>query len=130
MEIVVSHEQGRVPVTVFGLKGDLTSDEPLQSQAQAAFKSGTRNLLLDLAQVPYISSSVLRALHNIYVLLRSDAPAESDAAARSGVLAGTFKSPHLKLLNPSKDTLKVLSLAGYDMFLEIHHNFKEAIASF
>jgi hypothetical protein len=130
MEIVVSQEQGRVPVTVFRLTGDLTSDEPLQSQAQEAFKAGTRNLILDLTQVPYISSRGLRLLHNLYMLLRTDAPAESDAATRAGVLSGTFKSPHLKLLNPSKDALKVLSLAGYDMFLEIYHNLEEAIASF
>lgn len=130
MEIDVSYEQSRVPVTVFHIKGDLASDEQIQTRAQEAFEAGTRHLLLDLTHVSYISSRGLRALHSIYMLLRTDSPDESQEAVRAGIRAGTYMSPHLKLLNPSKDVTKVLSLAGYDMFLEIHHNLKEAIASF
>jgi hypothetical protein len=130
MDILVSNEQGRVPVTVFHIKGDLTSGEQLQTQAQEAFEDGTRDLLLDLREVPYISSGGLRALHYIYMLLRTDAPEESDEAVRAGIRAGTYTSPHLKLLKPSETVMKALSLAGYDMFLEIHQNLKKAIASF
>src|SRR3972149_3919007 len=61
---------------------------------------------------------------------RRDAPAESDEAMRKGIAAGTFKSPHLKLLNPSKRVSEVLKMAGRAMFLEIHRDFKQAIASF
>lgn len=130
MDITVSYEQGRVPVTVFHLKGDLTAENQLRERAKQAYEDGTRNLLLDLTEVPYISSSGLRALHHIYMLLRTDAPEESDQAAKAGILAGTFTSPHLKLLNPSKNAEKVLSLAGYDTFLEIHRDLRKAIDSF
>ena len=64
------------------------------------------------------------------MLLRTDAPEESDQAAKSGILAGTYASPHLKLLNPSKNAEKVLRLAGYDTFLEIHRDLKKALDSF
>jgi hypothetical protein len=47
-----------------------------------------------------------------------------------GLRDGTFKSPHLKLANPSQQVLKVLTTAGIDMFLEIHSDLKQAIASF
>ena len=130
MEIVVSQEHGRVPVTVFHLKGDLNWEEPLQSWAKEAYTEGTRNLLLDLTEVPYISSAGLRALHYIFMLLRTDAPGESDEAMKQGIAAGTFRSPHLKLLKPSKNAMKSLNIAGYDMFLEIHQHLKDAIASF
>jgi hypothetical protein len=130
MEIVVSQEQGRVPVTVFHIKGEITSDEELNAKAEEAFRAGTRDLLLDLREVPYMSSQGLRGLHFIYTLLRTDAPAESDQAVKSGIAAGTFTSPHLKLLGPSAKTLDVLKMTGYDMFLEIHHNLEQAIASF
>ena len=42
MEIAVSHAQGRVPVTVFRIKGeiDVNSYEQLQAQAQAAVEAG------------------------------------------------------------------------------------------
>jgi hypothetical protein len=87
-------------------------------------------VLLDLSAVPYMATAGLRALHAIYLLLRSDTPEESDAAIKTGIAAGTYMSPHLKLLNPSKAVLEALKAAGYDMFLEIHHNYKQALESF
>ena len=130
MEIVVTQEEGRVPVTVFRLKGDLASEEPLRSQATEAYEAGTRNLILDLSDVPYITSSGLRAIHYLFDLLRSDSPEESDQAVRKGIASGQYKSPHLKLVKPSKNASKALSISGYDMFLEVHKNKKEALASF
>ena len=130
MDIVVSHEQGRVPVTVFHLKGPFVWDEEILAQAQKAFEAGTRNILLDLTEVSYMSSQGLRALHSIYTLLRTDAPSESNAAVSAGVSAGTYTSPHLKLLKPSKSVAEVVRISGYDMFLEIHQDFKKALASF
>ncbi len=130
MEITVSNDQGRVPVTVFHLKGDLTSEQELLSQARQAYQVDTRFILLDLAGVPYMSSASLSALHQIFNMLRRDTPVQSDRFVTKGIVAGTFTSPHLKLLNPSAHVLEVLKTAGYDMFLEIHHDYKKAIASF
>jgi len=130
MEIDVSQDEGRVPVTVFRLKGDLAGEEPLQSQAQEAYDAGTRYLLLDLSKVPYITSAGLRAIHYIFDLMRGDAPEESDEVVRRGIATGDYTSGHLKLFKPSKNAKKALSLAGYDMFLEIHKNYGKAIASF
>jgi hypothetical protein len=125
MEISVTQETGQVPVTVFQLRGDLTDEEPLYSQAKVAYDAGARYLLLDLTAVPYISSYGLRTLHKVYILLRGNTAGDTGSIA-----AGTYKSPHLKLFNPSPAALKSLSVAGYDMFLEIHKNYSEAIASF
>jgi len=132
MNIVVSNEQGRVPVTIFRIKGEISVNtyEQLQAQAQEAFESGMRNLLLDLSEVTYISSAGFRALHHIFTLLRADSPDESDAQMHKGLRAGTFKSPHLKLLNLQPTVLETLRTAGFDMFLEIYYNRKDAIASF
>jgi anti-anti-sigma regulatory factor len=124
--------EGRVPVTVFHIKGDIDGStyEQLQNRASEAFKAGTRHLLLDLSEVPYISSAGIRALHYIFNLLRSDPAAESDEKIRTGVRSGAFKSPHLKLLNPNSGVTRVLEMAGYDMFLEIHRDQAEAVKSF
>jgi anti-anti-sigma factor len=132
MDITVSHQQGRVPVTVFHIKGDVDTNtyEQLQTQARQAFESGTRNLLLDLAEVPYVSSAGIRAINNIFNLLRGDAPNESEEAMRQGLRDGTFKSPHLKLLNTNAQVTKVLTTAGVDMFIEMHRDLQTAIASF
>lgn len=132
MEISVSRENGLVPVTVFHVKGEITveSYEELQRQAEDAYEGGMRNLLLDLTQVTFVSSSGLRAIHNIFDLLRSDGTKDSDETVRNGVRAGTFRSSHLKILNPSRDVLKVLRMSGFDMFLDIHADLQEALASF
>lgn len=130
MQISVSQEEARVPVTVFRLSGDLTSEVELQTAAQEAFEAGARNILLDLKNVPYMSSAGLRAIHNIFMMLRSDSPAESNKAMTAGIAAGTFTSPHLKLLSPTQHVHEVLKTAGYDMFLEIHQDQKRALASF
>lgn len=130
MEISISQDQGKVPVSVFHLNGDLRSEDELLSQARNTFESGARNILIDLSGVRYISSSGLRAIHKIFKMLRTDALDESDEAMHTGISAGTFTSPHLKLLKPQKNVLEVLKLAGYDMFLEIHQDYKKAVASF
>ena len=128
--ISTSSENGNVPVTVFHLKGDLTAEEPLTSNVSEAYDSGMRYALLDLSKVKYISSGGLRAIHGIFTLLRGDTPEESDEQIKKGILKGTYSSPYLKLFKPSKNAKKTLSISGYDMFLEIHTNYKSAIKSF
>jgi anti-anti-sigma factor len=132
MDITVSQENGRVPVTVFRVTGEITMEsyEGLQQKAQDAFEAGTRNLLLDLTDVTFVSSSGLRAVHYIFDLLRADGLEESDEAVRKGLKEGTFKSAHLKLLNPRPSVRKVLKMSGFDMFLDIHSDLKKALASF
>lgn len=130
MDVTVSQVQGRVPVTIFRIAGPVTTNQELEAGAQAAFQGGARNILLDLTDVPYMATAGLRALHAIFTLLRTDSPAESDAATKAGIAAGTFVSPHLKLLNPHPYVQEVLKVSGYDMFLEIHHDLDQAVASF
>ncbi len=130
MEIAVKQEQSKVPVTVLQLKGDLTAEEPLRSQVEAAHNNGSHYILLDLTNVQYISSAGLRALHHSYSLLREPGAEAQSGAVPRGILAGTYHSPNLKLLKPSKNAMKALSVAGFDMFLEIHDDYKKAIASF
>lgn len=131
LEIFVSQEQGRAPITVFHLKGrmNLGTAEQLQARAQETVQAGARYLLLDLTGVQSLTSAGLRAIHQIYQLLRDASTAEGDEAARKAQ-AGALKSPHLKLLNPTPEVRRVLQIAGFDMFLEVHDNLKDAIVSF
>jgi anti-anti-sigma factor len=130
MEILVSQEQGRVPVTVFKVKGNIDSAtyQQLEAQARQAFEGGMKNLLLDLSEAPYVSSAGIRALNDMILMLKTSA--ESDEAMNKGIADGSFKSPHVKLLKPNRNVAEVLRLAGMDMLLEIHQDYKQAIASF
>ena len=77
-----------------------------------------------------MSSAGVRAINQIFNLLRTDAPDESDAAVRQGINAGTFKSPHLKLASLNPRVSDALKAAGVDMFLEFHPDLAAALASF
>lgn len=130
MDVTVTQEQGRVPVTVVHLRGnvDSSTSQDLLDQVMAQIQNGAQNVLLDLQHVAYMSSAGLRALNQIYNALRERA--ESPEAVSKGVTAGTYKSPHLKLLAPSARVLETLKMSGFDMFLDIYPNAKSALAAF
>jgi anti-anti-sigma regulatory factor len=129
MEISVSQANGRIPVTIFHLHGDLVEEEPLRSEAEQAVANGSQAILLDLQDVPYISSAGLRAIQRVFELLHASNDVDKSAMNR-GIAAGTFSAPNLKLLNPSKNAARALSVSGYDMFLKVFTNKDEAIRSF
>jgi anti-anti-sigma factor len=130
MEINIATRQGRSPVTVFDIEGEINAGtyEALQAEARKAFEAGARNLLLDLADVDFVSSAGIRALNAIFKLYQTDGETSEEIAR--GLRDGTFKSRHVKLLNPGPRVTEVLSIAGVDMFLEIHRDLDEAVASF
>lgn len=132
MEIKVSTANGRVPVTVMHVEGniDSASYEDFQSRAEELMKGGARNLLIDLEHAPFVSSAGLRAVNSIFNSLRKLSPDVDDEEMRKGINAGTYKSPHLKLLNPSKASMLALENSGFSMFLDIFHDLKTAVAAF
>jgi len=129
MDISVSQANGRIPVTIFHLNGDLVEEESLRGEATEAVNNGSQAILLDLTEVPYISSAGLRAIQFVFELLHNSSEMDKSAMNR-GIAAGTFNAPNLKLLNPSKNGAKALSVSGYDMFLQVFTNKDEAIGSF
>jgi len=134
MEIKVSTENSRVAVTVMHLDGDLDSAtyNVFQTKASELIKNGTRHILVDLSHSHYVSSAGLRALHQIYKDLNAINPDASlnNEAIKAGIADGTYKSPYLKLLNPSDETKMVFKTSGFDMYIESFTDRKTAIASF
>ena len=134
MEIKVSTESGRVPVTVLHVDGNIDSStyEQFQSTARKLIDEGTRYILLDLSHAPFVSSAGLRALHTLFNELRSRNPEAnlSDEQMKKGISAGTYKSPHLKLLNLSPETKTAFETSGFDMYIDTFTDRNAAIASF
>jgi len=134
MEIKVSTENGRVPVTVLHVDGNLDSSTytEFQKKADVLIKNGARHILVDLAHAPYVSSAGLRAIHQIYKDLNAIHPDVnlSEEEIKEGISAGTYKSPYLKLANLSKETKMVFTTTGFDMYLESFEDTNKAIASF
>jgi anti-anti-sigma factor len=132
MEIKVSVEQGRVPVTVVHPEGNVDSStyQSFQAQVDKLIDGGARYILVDLTHVPFVSSAGLRGFHEIFIRLHSLSSDKNDEEMHRGIAAGTYKSPHLKLLHPSKESAHALKLAGFDMYIESFKDFKTAISSF
>jgi anti-anti-sigma factor len=134
MEIKISTENGRVPVTVLHVDGNIDSStyEQFQSTVKKLIDEGARYILVDLSHAPFVSSAGLRALHTLFNELRSRNPEANltDDQIKKGISAGTYKSPHLKLLNLSRETKSAFETSGFDMYIETFTDRNAAIASF
>jgi len=120
MRILVGQEQGKVPVAVLKIEGDIDagSYKALQDKASEVIEAGAANVLLDLGEVAYMGSAGFRAIHAIANMLKT---ADEE---------GIYKAQHLKLLNPRGEVARVIKMLGFDTFLEIHDDRAAAIASF
>ena len=134
MQITTSTEAGTVPVTVMHVQGsiDSTTYEDFTTRANALIENGVRNILMDFSQTPFISSAGLRALHGLLRKLQNlqSSPKTSEADINKKVGIGGYKSPHLKLLNLSRENEIAFELSGFNMFIEIYTDRDKALASF
>jgi anti-anti-sigma factor len=123
MNIRVAHEQGRVPVTVFYVQGQINmgSTPQLEKMARAEYDNGMRHLLIDFSETTSLTSAGLRTLAVLYRLLED--PSTDASGSRR-------KSAHLKLLNLPTDLRRVIQISGFDSFIEIYEDLPTAVASF
>lgn len=138
MEIKVDQAQGRVPVTVMKLEGELEAKNYLNviESGKEIYEAGGRDLLLDLTDLSFMSSSGLVALHSLVLLMRGEEPDDPEAgwsalhAIAEEVESGAQPEEHFKLLNPQPRVDKTLEITGFKKLFEIHTDREEAIASF
>ena len=134
MDIKVSTEQARVPVTILQIEGDIDSFtyNDFLSQAQKLINEGARYMMIDMAQVPYVSSAGLRAIYTIFKDLRALHPEEnlSEEQMEKAARMGTYQSPYLKLLNLSAGVHGVFQMGGFDRYIETFIDQEKALASF
>lgn len=132
MEFKVSTEKGVRPITIIQIEGniDSASYQEFQSKAEALVAAGAHDILIDLTNVHFVSSAGIRAIHALFNKLRTYSPDISDEEMRKGINAGTYKSPHLKLLNPSKETTTTFEMTGLNMYINIYTDRKKALSSF
>jgi anti-anti-sigma factor len=132
MDVTILHHQGSVPVTVFRVDGDIDSSnhEELERIVFQEIDAGTRFVLFDLSEVPFMSSAGFRTFMKVFKRLRALSEGVSEEDLHKGINTGTYKSPNLKLYKPNKLVAGTMKIAGFDMFLEVHEDLQAAIASF
>lgn len=137
MEITVTQEQGQVPVTIIGLAGHLDGQtyQDLIQKAREIFEAGSRNLLLDLAELTYISSAGLVSLNTIALMIRGEVlpdPEQGWSALKSmdRARSGGGSKMNLKLLNPRPEIINVLEMVGFSEFFDVFTDKQKAVDSF
>jgi anti-anti-sigma regulatory factor len=136
VNITVSSQQGVVPVTVVQPHGDLDASNyrELVDMVEGLIKDGAKDFLIDLSDVPFMSSAGLVALHSLVITLRGEKPVDPQsgwAALKSMESSrGTGLQKHIKLLSPQKYVAETFDKAGFSQFLETFTDPATAVASF
>ena len=134
MQITMSiHEN----VAVMQLTGnvDASNYTDVIDRAQQVYDDGSRNLLIDMSQVEYVSSAGLMALHTVVRIFMGHSINTKDGGGRP-----IFRSVNpqedsagrdrVKLLNPQPAVEQVLDVTGLKQFLETFSDFETAVKSF
>ena len=136
LHITVTQYQGRVQVALLRLAGDLDGASYLDLIAKATkiYASGTRHMIIDLAQIGHLSSAGILSIHHIAVLLRGETPPDPEAGWLAfHALADDLESgiqPRIKLLTPAPQAQQVLERAGLTALIEIVTDLDATIAAF
>lgn len=136
MDISVSQAEGKVPVSVLKLDGQLDGQnyQELIARAQELFKAGARDFILDLSDLTYISSAGLVALHSVALLVKGEQLPDTEqgwTAYRSmGRTSASGPQAHIKLLNPREDVKNVLDMVGFGNVFETYTDLDKAVKSF
>jgi anti-anti-sigma factor len=136
MQISLSKQQGRVPVTIIELTGDLDASNytDVINKAQESYDEGVRDLLLDLSKVPYVSSAGLMSLHTIVLIFAGQSMQSKETGRPSFRSINPQRDSaglqHVKLLSPQPAVDQVLDVVGLKQFLDIHTDLTTAVQSF
>ena len=131
MEINISYHQGNEPIAIMQLHGDINASNFVQisDKAQELYMNPARNLIIDLSEVPSISSTGLAAIHKI-ALLYSGVPQRVEEGTAPDFTHSSNARKYVKLLNPQPDVDKSLESAGLKLFFKVYKDLDSAIASF
>ena len=134
MEIKVSIHQSDHPIAIMQLTGAIDASNFMEvvNKAQELFDNPARNLILDLSEVPSISSTGQVALHKI-ALVYSGVPQQVEAdkdEIRPDFTHSSNARKYVKLLNPQPAVDDELRKAGLKLFFKVFTDLESAIQSF
>ena len=136
MNITVSKEVGRVDVTVLRLEGRLDGQtyQLLIEKARDVYRAGSRNFLIDLSDLTYVSSAGLVALHTVALITSGEAlPDEESGWSTLRAMGGAGREgvqKHVKFYNPREEVRSVLDMVGFGSAFEIFTDLEKAVKSF
>ena len=136
MNISVLQMQGKIPVTVIKLDGQLDGQtyQDLINKAREAYQIGWRDFLIDMTDLTYVSSAGLVAFHSVALLARGEDLPDTESGWSAYRSMGRSKEAglqkHVKLLNPRPEVKDVLDMVGFSAVFEVFADLDEAVNSF
>lgn len=123
-------------VSIMHILGDVDSSSytDVINKAQEAYDGGTRNLLIDLSKVPYVSSAGLMAFHTMARIFAGQ-PVQAKDGNRPSFRAINMQQDgsareRVKLLSPQVAVEQVLDMVGLSAFFFIFGDLDTAVRSF
>lgn len=128
MNITVDVKQVREQIAVMHLEGDIDASNFVQivDQAREIYQKLARYLVIDLSDVPSISSTGLAAIHKIALIYSG----VSEEKAHPDLTHSSTARKFVKLLNPQPAVDKALETAGLKLFFKVFHDLESALNSF
>jgi anti-anti-sigma regulatory factor len=126
--LTTTQEVGRVPITVLHIHDriNLGNTQELEKAARDAYDHGARHLLLDLAEVPSITSAGLSTLIIIYKLY-----GRVEAATGEVAMPGQQRPlANLKMCNIAPQIREALNFVGLSDYIDTYDSLPEAVAAF
>jgi len=136
VDINIETVQGNTSVTILHPHGriDGSNYQVLIDQGNRLYQAGTRHLVIDLADVSFLSSAGLVALHKLVLIMSGQKVEEQqDGWHALGAIehdAEAGPQGFVKLLNPQPKVTNTLQMAGMDAFFETFTDTAAAVASF
>jgi anti-anti-sigma regulatory factor len=136
MEINTSAALHSPNTMILDLDGELDASNYLDviEKVRQLYKEGARQLVIDLSNVSFLSSSGLVALHSAALVMRGEEPPNPELgwsafhAIASDVDHG-FETC-CKLVNPQGRVRKTLEMTGFNTFLQMYDDVDAAVGSF
>ena len=134
MELTISIHQANEPVAVMNINGNVDASNYVEivNKAQEIYNNPVRNLILDLSEVPFISSAGLVAIHKI-ALIYSGGQQEVEQEGKETRPDFTHHAnarKRVKLLNPQPGVDKTLETTGLKLFFKVFNDLDTALKSF
>ena len=131
MEINVSIAQANETIAIMKLKGAINASNFMEvvDKAQEIYNNPVHNLIIDLSEVPSISSTGQVAIHKI-ALIYSGVHQDVGMDENPDFTHSAHARKHVKLLNPQPEVNEALTKAGMKLFFKVFNDLDSAIKSF
>jgi anti-anti-sigma regulatory factor len=115
-------------IGVIRLKGAINVNG-FAAEAQKLFDAGTRNLLVHMSELTFLSSAGIRALQATARMYSEDKK-HHKGQSEDKRDSRTHVQKHVKLFKPREDIQEILEIVGLKNYFEIFTDLDAAIASF